>query len=234
KLDVDRAMCKQGRGKRALKCKFYDGCAYQRQKQVKADVWFAAHEMIVHKKPKAFGDIGLVLIDESPLDAFLFGIEDEMELGLDTLRNGWSSDSQVLAAGKDLYRVLDKLRVPISHHLGVPVERASMEGSFIWRYDGESYHVPEWNAGDLAAREWRSKIKVNILPTMSDKRVKEIAAKAAINVEIDTRARLWRLIEQLEEELKHIKRYGRIQMHRGKHGRVIRMVGLKPIAKGWH
>ena len=27
--------------------------------------------------------------------------------------------------------------------------------------------------------------------------------------------------------------YGRIQIHRGKEGRIIRMVGLKPLAKGW-
>ena len=36
-------------------------------------IWFAAHEVMVHKPPKAFGDIMWVLIDENPLDAFLFG-----------------------------------------------------------------------------------------------------------------------------------------------------------------
>ena len=31
--------------------------------------------MMVHEMPKAFGKVGLVMIDESPLDAFMFGID---------------------------------------------------------------------------------------------------------------------------------------------------------------
>ena len=43
-LDVERCLCKQGRGKKAVKCPFYDVCGYQRQKQITANIWFAAHE----------------------------------------------------------------------------------------------------------------------------------------------------------------------------------------------
>ena len=50
-------------------------CGYQRQKQIKANIWFAAHECMVHEMPKAFGDVGWVIIDESPLDAFMFGVD---------------------------------------------------------------------------------------------------------------------------------------------------------------
>ena len=38
--------------------------------------------------PKAFGKVGWVIFDESPLDAFMFGVDDndEMVLALDDLR----------------------------------------------------------------------------------------------------------------------------------------------------
>jgi hypothetical protein len=87
-LDVESTLCKRGRGEKTIKCPFYDTCAYQQQKRVKANIWFAAHECAVHEMPKAFGDVGWVIFDESPLDAFMFGldIDDEVTLELDTLR----------------------------------------------------------------------------------------------------------------------------------------------------
>ena len=42
---------------------------------------------MVHEMPKAFGNVARVMIDESPLDAFMFGIDinDQMTLELDAL-----------------------------------------------------------------------------------------------------------------------------------------------------
>ena len=87
-IDVEASLCKRGRGKKAIKCPFYDRCAFQEQKQVKANIWFAAHECAVHEMPKAFGDVGWVIFDESPLDAFMFGVDinDQVTHALDTLR----------------------------------------------------------------------------------------------------------------------------------------------------
>jgi hypothetical protein len=57
-LDVEHTLCKRGRGEKAIKCPFYDDrCAYQRQKHIKANIWFAAHECAVHEMLKAFGDL---------------------------------------------------------------------------------------------------------------------------------------------------------------------------------
>ena len=43
---------------------------------------------MVHEMPKAFGDVGWVMFDEIPLDAFMFGVDsnDEFTLELDALR----------------------------------------------------------------------------------------------------------------------------------------------------
>ena len=78
-LNVEQHLCKQreatNAARKEIKCPLYDGCAYQRQKQIKANIWFAAHECAVHEMPKAFGDVGWVIFDESPLDAFMFGVD---------------------------------------------------------------------------------------------------------------------------------------------------------------
>ena len=70
-LSVERNLCKQGRGEKQVVCPLYDVCGFQRQKQVEARIWLAAHECAVHEMPKAFGDVGWVMFDESPLDAFM-------------------------------------------------------------------------------------------------------------------------------------------------------------------
>ena len=88
-IDVESHLCQRGRGKKKIKCPFFDQCGYQRRKQTEADIWFAAHEIMVHEMPKAFGKVGWVVIDESPLDAFMFGIgiDDQVTLELDALRS---------------------------------------------------------------------------------------------------------------------------------------------------
>ena len=57
-------LCKRGRGKRAVRCPLFDQCGVQRQQQIKANIWFAAHECMVHELPRTFGEVGLVMIDE--------------------------------------------------------------------------------------------------------------------------------------------------------------------------
>jgi hypothetical protein len=134
-LDVERSLCKRGRGKKAVKCPFYDGCAFQQQKRTKANIWFAAHECAVHKMPKAFGDVGFVIFDESPLDAFMFGVDlnDQVTLELDTLRTPLPVDPAKLNSAltfcrENLYHALDKIRVPIEFHQGAAVPWEVLKG----------------------------------------------------------------------------------------------------------
>ena len=133
-LDVESSLCKHGRGGKAVKCPFYDTCAYQQQKQIKANIWFAAHECAVHEMPKTFGDVGWVIFDENPLDAFMFGVDinDQVTLGLDTLRTplpggkakfGSYSYGSLMWAREKLYDALDKLQVPSEFYQGAAVPR---------------------------------------------------------------------------------------------------------------
>jgi hypothetical protein len=233
KQNVEHSLFKQGRGKKEIKCIHYDDCAYQRQKKIEANIWFAAHECLVHEIPKAFGDIGLLLIDESPLDAFLFGIDrdDRVELSLDLLCDP-VADDQLKTGRRALHRVLDKLRVPIDRHLGVPVPLKELQ-RFLHHVDENGLiTLAAHDATALVGREWEMKVDREVRPNMSDRQIEQsLAGAAALNTMVETRARLWKLITQSRDI--EGENYGRIQVQRGK-GRVIRLVGLHAIANGWN
>jgi hypothetical protein len=251
-VNVESHLCKRGRGKKAIKCPFYDGrCGYQRQKLIAANIWFCAHESMVHAKPKALGDIGWLLIDESPLDAFTFGIEtdDRIELALDALREppppGLSrSDAFFLREERErLYRALDKLTVPSNGHQGAAVSLRGLGYFAAWR-----------TAGHNIVLEWKGKVEADVRPDMTEAQVSEALKAAEGNATVAKRVMLWQLVHdavklcpQLQVCRKGGGRWslrwpwvdavlcGRIQLHRGRDGsgRVIRMVGLRQLARGW-
>src|SRR5262249_26017741 len=100
-VEIERSFCQQGRGKKKVKCPFLanDACPFQQQKQINANIWFAAHEIAAHEMPKVFGDVGWVIFDESPVDAFMFGLDPSkpVELPLDKLCTPIPCDRKKLA-----------------------------------------------------------------------------------------------------------------------------------------
>jgi hypothetical protein len=238
-LDVESSLCKRGRGDKTIKCPFYDGCAYQQQKRVKANIWFAAHEWAVHEMPKAFGDVGWVIFDESPLDAFMFGVDlnDQVTLELDTLRTPlpidpdklggyWVGDNygRLIQAREGLYYALGGLRVPIEWHQGVAVPRENLKLFIDPLPDSEDSSPKE-----LRTWTWRGKIEPDIWPDMSREQLEIKLSEAAINATIKKEVTLWELIDAVGQH----EIYGRIQVHRGTEGRHIHMMGLRRLAKGW-
>jgi hypothetical protein len=132
-------LCSRGRGKKAVRCSFFDVCGVQRQKRVKANIWLAAHEMMVHEMPPAFGKVGRVFIDESPLDAFMFGVDrsEEYTLAMDALLKPprWEAAEHIFShqltfARKDLHQALCKLVPPDNMHIGAPVTKKALRKFF--------------------------------------------------------------------------------------------------------
>ncbi|MGY3422313.1 hypothetical protein ACVWZW_002788 [Bradyrhizobium sp. F1.13.4] len=247
-LDVESNLCKKGRGKaNAMYCPFYFQCGAQRQKQVRADIWLGAHELMAHPPPKAFGRVARVMVDESPLDAFMFGVDaladkDKYEIDLDALltKPSWFSyfslASDILMDGRSaLYQVLDDLQVPIDKHHGAPLPRQDVQdfggdsaaGNAFERFNGMS-NGPKYKPKELIALEWRDKIEPPINPVMSTSEVEEQLTSAAENPMVKKLITLWSLLGNGSSGYN-----GRIQLHRGEHGRVIRMTGLRDIAEGW-
>lgn len=93
----------------------------------------------------------------------------------------------------------------------------------------------EWrgvcDVGHLRNLELRRKVEPDIRPDMPKARVYAELEKASGNADVEKCALLWRLVDEVlngEEEVS-----GRLQVHRTENGRVIRMVGLRELAKGW-
>jgi hypothetical protein len=168
-LDVETTLCKRGRGENEVKCPLYDICAYQRQKLIKANIWFCAHECLTHPMPRAMGNVLLVIIDEDPTKALTWGIDDPITLKLDTLHTPWEIDpatfggkypetafNQLMRAREALYHALDGLRAPPSHTgIAMPWEAikpficTTLGGSVPWKSLGPivSMVLPGTNIG---------------------------------------------------------------------------------------
>jgi hypothetical protein len=304
-LDVESTLCKRGRGEKAVKCPFFDTCAYQQQKQIKANIWFAAHECAVHEMPKAFGDVGWIIFDESPLDAFMFGVDinDQVTLELDTLRIPMPIDQTILGGKgpeatyaqlqlgrEEIYHALDKLPIEPQHGTAIPWEglkpfiTTALGGSIPWKSlepitdivlagTNNCFLVEGGEARPHEKRNltWRCKVDPKIRPDTPREQLKVKLQKAAFNATVKKEVTLWELIEAVGENKIHIRdipveqvktmlqdaavdgsierevplwdlinipihrgvSYGRIQVQRGAEGRIIRMVGLRPLAKGW-
>ena len=141
-----------------------------------------------------------------------------------------------------LHQVLADLQVPIDKHQGVPVPRADLQdfvndgtassqaatGNLFDRVNAMMSNGAKYNPKELAALEWRDKIEPKIRPDMNAQQVEERLVDAADNPQIKKLITLWGLLGQ-----RLLGHNGRIQVHRGEHGRVIRMAGLRGIAEGW-
>jgi hypothetical protein len=228
-LDVEGSMCKRGEGKKAVKCPHYEKngritCAYQQQNQITANIWFAAHECAVHTMPKVFGDVGWVIFDESPLDAFMFGldIDKPVKLELDELHTPLNVDPAKLGryteynclmkARETLYQALDKL--PVGHAapwealkpyirtaLGGSVPRESLD-PIISMAAASSIGIGGHQSPDhrkMYGSTWRGKVKPDIWPNMSRKELEAKLLEAAINQQIKKETVLWKLIEDVDE-----------------------------------
>jgi len=212
-LSVDRNLCKQGR----VKCPLFDACAYQRQKRIEANIRFAAHEMIVHEMPEAFGNVGWIIIDESPLDAVTFGLDtnDQQTLALDRLLDPPINDEmdELTEPRRDLYLMLDKLK--LNKHGIAPVPMQAM-GNFKSTSKQTNnkfiFNLAKHHPHRLANLEWRAKVQPKIQPSMTAKQVRQELSKAAGNREIALRAMIWQLIDENEAEV-----CGRIQVRRALH-----------------
>ncbi len=224
-LDVEHHLCAQGRGKNKIKCPFHSLCGFQRQKAVvaEADIIFAAHEVAAYKKPEIFGDITLLMFDESPIDAFLF---DQQTLALDELK------SAALPVVKKLKGLLiindDEENAPPNLDVAVGREHLYQLLDRIGPASGlsEIKQQAHW----LWKLEMGGKVIPKIRPNMTPAQVRKELEKAAGNKTVMKLAMLWQLVEESKAEPS-----GRIQVyHKRDKGRHIRMVGLMPLAEGWN
>jgi putative DNA primase/helicase len=68
---VQTSVCKfKGR-----QCRFFDRCAYQKQRKRDAVLWIGAHELLIAGRPSAIKPPAFVVIDEDSEESFLTGVD---------------------------------------------------------------------------------------------------------------------------------------------------------------
>lgn len=177
-FSVERSLCKQEKDDGEVSCcPFFDQCGYHRQKQP-AHIWFFAHEVLLHAVPEVFGEVGLVMIDEDPLDAFFFGIERVYEVPLDAVTKAPLIDDS------EERQKLMRARLQL-HEALIQLPEGPVPLRLLRNFPG--------NALDMSRLEWKGKIDVEILPNWNKGQVKAALAAAAHNKVVIRLAKLWEL-----------------------------------------
>jgi hypothetical protein len=228
-------LCKRGRGNTAVKCPHFASCGYQRQKHIEANIWLAAHENVVHSPQKAFGEIGRLMIDESPLDAF---ISDEVILEIADILERFVdfTGAILLTKGRaELFAALSEMKVPADPNQGAPVSikdlpdfaNASAGGSFEDAVHTSMFFNAPSNPSLLSRIEWRLKVEVDISPNMSAEQVHQRLELARGNAIIKKMGMLWDILADEDHG------GGRIHLHRSERGRILRISPLRGVHEDW-
>jgi len=112
--------------RRAVKCPLFDGCAYQAQQKVRADLWLVAHNSLFHAKPSTLGEVAAVVVDEAAWRTGLIGAEGRhLTLTLDALAS--ENLGALNGIGRDRLRDLRRQFVTaLGGMADGPVQRAAL------------------------------------------------------------------------------------------------------------
>jgi len=99
---VEQSCCKVKNGAELLLCPWFHDCGYQRQKPLAqaAQVIVCAHDSLFHMKPRAIGEVGLLVIDEAFWQSGLRGLDGKATLTQDGLEPGRTSLTCYTGKGK--------------------------------------------------------------------------------------------------------------------------------------
>jgi hypothetical protein len=218
--DEPKHLCRR----KKARCPFYEICGYRRQMKYSGDVWFVAHDALLHARPDNIHKPLAVIIDESPMSAMLFGIDEVEELALDALRMRPqklvpAEADELEKFRRELWNVFDRISIG-----PLPTNRIRTTFSF---YPQIPPHIRR-----MIALEWRTLEKLNIHPGMSREAVFERVESCSENRTTLRRIQLYELIAEAVED--GIKISGRITVvNRSATGRAIQMCGIRPVLSSW-
>ena len=218
-------------------CAFASGCAYLRQRKSQADVWIIPHELLTHTLPKALGTLAALIVDESPVDAFLVGSaatrpgsqgegqDCPVHLSLDALDRATCIEGDLLASDRlrDLRRqALDVLR---RGNLG-PALRSDFLAAGL---------TPE-AAEEASTLEWRTKCEPEITAGMSREQRCDAVRAMTANRDLGRRVMWWStLAALLAEGGPEASGWASLAMIEGGAGpqRVLALRQRRAVAKNW-
>ncbi len=219
-LDPQTAVCRRILDGTEAKCQFFDICAYQGQRQARADIWLGAHELLFTTKPAAMGTLAAVVIDESFWQA---GLGAETQFPLDLLETG-AATVPGNPMNTDRLRFLRQMVLyPLKKH----------EAGAVLRDRLVSAGLTPANAGEARAMEWQRKIDVGMVPGMPLAARKEAATAAATNRDVMRLAGFWKAAETLVAD-GGAEASGWITLDQDEEGaRIVKLKGRGEVTAGW-
>ena len=233
---VQTSVCKfKGR-----KCRFFDQCAYQKQRKRKAALWIGAHELLIARRPSTIKKPAFILVDEDFEESFLIGVEGKPTLvNHDTLmREPWAVD-------RETGRYDDSKTADLRAEL-MPMRRAVAD----WLQDAPLGYVPAktvidggMNREDLTraiSGEYSCAKHATIVPNMSkEERAKVVADYKANNPQALRLAQMWRYFRDLLELGDSAATSGNLEVieatdaETGLSYRALRLQGRKRLSATW-
>ena len=187
--DIQTGVCEQREKDGTIKaqCRFFEECGYQKQRRRRADIFFAAHEMLFESKPVAMGEPAFLVIDESAWQDGLIGIgSGQRSLSLETLAREVTVPDDPLGTERLCFlgrRMFDALsRLPDG-----PIPRAVIVAT----------GITSQSAAEARALEWRRKRDAKIFPGTRPEARKKAVQAVVVNKTIARLSLFWSAIENL-------------------------------------
>ena len=201
---IEETACRKARrGEDPVVCPFYNACHYQAQKSLagKADVVFAAHELLF-KAPTAIGeDFGLVVIDEAFWQDGISGVAAKSRLVIDSL-----ADELKDAPVRDYYGNRLDLDTEALHAKIELLQSAleQMPDGYVTRrqlIDAGLLAATAWEDGSCAQAakmEWaRANVEPGLRPDSGEEDRKKAVKKFGFIKRIPKRWAMWKALEDL-------------------------------------
>ena len=227
-LDPQSTVCRRKlRDGTVAACPFFTTCGYQRQRQAKADIWLAAHEMLFLQKQGAMGELAAVVVDEKFQRAGLVLSEQEKAgFPLDLL------DAPATVPGDSL----GTQRLESLHRLAFDVLRDHGNGPVL-RERVLATGMTADSAVEAYKLEWLRKIEATdlpeLVPGMGPEARKAAVAAAAGNAQVVRLAGFWHAMRALLAE-GGAEESGWLTLDRADDGtRLVVMKGRRDVAAGW-
>ncbi|MCB8883982.1 toprim domain-containing protein [Acidisoma cellulosilytica] len=231
-VDVQQAACrKKEKGQDPICCPFYTECGYQRQRRAKADLWIVPHDLLFLSKPRALGDVALLVVDESCWADGLEGANGRPTgITIDDLRQ---PDRILTAEGATLQIDTDRLHYLRARLLDClqgqedgPLQREAMHGDL--NHD---------NATEAHRLEWRRLIDPDLHPGLSNQERKERARSARGNAQTMRVARMWSaVVALLRDGGPQVSGWLSLASEPDEEARLVRVLhikGRRDVRKGW-
>jgi len=229
-LDVQAAACRRKIGATVFACPFFEGCAYQAQRQRRADLWLVPHELLFTSKPRAIGALAALIVDESCWAAGLEGVTGRgTAISVESLAARADLPRGHAGLGDDQARLDDcrrRLHQALADHPDGPLHRETLLAAGIAAETGR----------DGRALSWRRLVGDVLRPGMTATDRREALAKAAGNRQAMREARLFGAVEALlADDGPPASGWAELSREATDAGevRVVRLRGRKPVRDGW-